>query len=129
MNEMNMMKEIRARGPITVGILTPALLSLYKSGVMNCANRLLPKSDLTESQQEILRRIRDGFRPVEHLVTINGWGTSEKGEKYWIVQNTYLPSNLPLAGESSMATTAASYSDVAPTNAPSKTMSIPCSRK
>lgn len=88
MNELNMRKEILARGPLTIGILTPAHLVLYKSGVMDCNGRLLPKTSLTESQEEILRRLRDGFRPVEHLVVVAGWGITDDGEKYWILMNT-----------------------------------------
>ena len=85
---MNIMKEVRARGPVTIGILTPPYLLYYKSGVTGCRGLLLPKVGLTETQGEVLRRIREGFRPVEHLVTVVGWGKTENGEKYWITQNT-----------------------------------------
>ena len=88
MNEKNMMKEIRARGPITIGVLVPPLLYYYKTGIIDCTDILLPKADLSESEGETLRRIRDGFRPVEHLVSIVGWGETPAGAKYWIVQNT-----------------------------------------
>ncbi len=89
MNEVNIMKEIRARGPVTIGIITPPLLSYYRSGVIDCIGRLLPKTSLSESEEEVLKRIRDGFRPVEHLVSAVGWGEQPDGKKYWIVQNTY----------------------------------------
>ncbi len=89
MNEKNMMKEIRARGPITVGIIMPVYATYYKSGILTCKDVLLPDDRFTETQEEILRRIRDDFRLVEHLVAAVGWGETETGEKYWILQNSY----------------------------------------
>ena len=88
MNEKNIMKEVRARGPVTVGILTPRYMVYYKSGITNCGERLLPKVSSTEREEEILIRLRDGIRPVEHLVSIVGWGQTKEGSKYWILQNT-----------------------------------------
>ena len=89
MNEKNMMKEIRARGPVGVGIMLPLNIAYYKKGVMTCKTEYLPSDLLPESERDILRRIRDEFRPIEHLVTVVGWGETEAGEKYWIVQNSY----------------------------------------
>jgi len=89
MTEKNMMKEIRARGPITVGIISPIMLRYYKSGIIACNTILLPSANLSETETETFRRIKEGFRPVEHLVVIAGWGETDKGEKYWIMQNTW----------------------------------------
>eukprot|EP00826_Nyctotherus_ovalis_P002900 TRINITY_DN10583_c0_g3_i1.p1 TRINITY_DN10583_c0_g3~~TRINITY_DN10583_c0_g3_i1.p1 ORF type:complete len:544 (-),score=121.28 TRINITY_DN10583_c0_g3_i1:145-1776(-) len=89
MNEARIMKEVRARGPVTVGIISPFMLRYYKSGIIACDSTLLPSSNLSESETEIFKRIREGFRPVEHLVVVAGWGETDKGEKYWVVQNTW----------------------------------------
>jgi hypothetical protein len=53
MNEKNMMKEIRARGPITVGIIMPVYATYYKSGILTCKDVLLPDDRFTETQEEI----------------------------------------------------------------------------
>eukprot|EP01022_Parablepharisma_sp_SALTPOND_P009515 TRINITY_DN1394_c0_g1_i4.p1 TRINITY_DN1394_c0_g1~~TRINITY_DN1394_c0_g1_i4.p1 ORF type:complete len:561 (-),score=31.41 TRINITY_DN1394_c0_g1_i4:50-1732(-) len=89
MNEKTIMKEIRARGPVTAGIISPLALPYYKSGIIACNGVLMPRENLSETEAEMLRRIKEGFRPVEHLVVIAGWGENEKGEKYWIIQNTW----------------------------------------
>jgi len=89
MNEISIMKEIRARGPVTAGIINPLLMPYYKSGILSCNGLLLPREEYNETKQEILTRIKNGFRLVEHLVVLVGWGANEKGEKYWIVQNTW----------------------------------------
>lgn len=83
-----MMKEIRARGPIMVGIIAPYYFQLYEKGILTCGDILMPDSKLDEDQTEILRRIRDEFRLVEHLVAIIGWGETEQRVKYWIIQNS-----------------------------------------
>lgn len=88
MNEENMMKEIRARGPIIVGMVFPYFFQFYEEGVLECNQQLLPDSKFNEDQTDILRRIRDEFRLQEHLVMILGWGETKAGEKYWIVQNS-----------------------------------------
>lgn len=82
-------KEIRARGPIQASILVPPQFSFYKSGVIDCNGYYMPKSGLSETESEILRRLRDNFMPVEHLITIIGWGRTDEGEKYWICMNSY----------------------------------------
>jgi len=89
MNEKTMMKEIRSRGPLAVGIIVPYYLSYYKSGVIGCDDTLLPEEMYTENQLESLRRIRDDFRLVEHMVAMVGWGVEPNGQKYWIIQNSY----------------------------------------
>lgn len=83
------MKEIRARGPIIVGMVFPYYFQFYNNGILECKDTLLPKKTFSEDQIEILRRIRDEFRLEEHLVMILGWGESKQGVKYWIVQNSY----------------------------------------
>lgn len=88
MNEVNMMKEIRARGPIAVGTLAPYYFQYYEKGILDCKDVLLPGEKYNENQVEILRRVRDEFRLEEHMVSIIGWGETKSGVKYWIVQNS-----------------------------------------
>eukprot|EP00826_Nyctotherus_ovalis_P012382 TRINITY_DN13271_c0_g1_i1.p2 TRINITY_DN13271_c0_g1~~TRINITY_DN13271_c0_g1_i1.p2 ORF type:complete len:142 (-),score=28.27 TRINITY_DN13271_c0_g1_i1:274-699(-) len=88
MNEINMMKEIRARGPISVGMIFPFYFQLYDTGVLDCRGSIMPEESLNETQTEVLRRIRDEFRAEEHLVSIIGWGATKTGIKYWILQNS-----------------------------------------
>ena len=83
-----MCKEIRARGPILASILVPPAFSLYREGILDCDGMYMPKTRLVESEEEILKRVRDNFMPVEHLITIIGWGENTKGEKYWICLNS-----------------------------------------
>jgi len=89
MNELNMMKEIRARGPIIVGMVFPHYFHFYDKGILECGDILLPEIKFSEDQTEILRRIRDEFRLEEHLVMVLGWGETKRGIKYWIAQNSY----------------------------------------
>lgn len=83
-----MMKELRARGPILASILVPAEFHYYKSGVLDCNGLHERKDGLKEDEAQVLKRLRDNFRPVDHLITIIGWGVTEEGEPYWICQNT-----------------------------------------
>ncbi len=85
-----MMREIRARGPLMASILVPMEFALYKSGVVDC-DQHMPKTSLRETEAEVLKRLRENFMPVEHLIMIIGWGVTEQGEKYWICQNSYQP--------------------------------------
>jgi hypothetical protein len=84
-----MMKELRARGPILASILVPPEFAYYKSGILDCNKRYIPTVTSKETEAEILKRLRDNFMPVEHLITIIGWGVNESGQKYWICQNSY----------------------------------------
>ena len=65
--EVNMMKEIYARGPITCGIAVPNDLLDYKGGIYE---------DKT------------GDHGLCHAVSVVGWG-EENGVKYWIVRNSW----------------------------------------
>eukprot|EP00831_Metopus_contortus_P085534 TRINITY_DN996_c0_g1_i1.p1 TRINITY_DN996_c0_g1~~TRINITY_DN996_c0_g1_i1.p1 ORF type:complete len:462 (-),score=40.98 TRINITY_DN996_c0_g1_i1:23-1408(-) len=87
--ESLMMREIRARGPLQASILCPITFSFYKEGVMNCENTFMPKRSLHESEEDILRRVNANFSPVEHLITVMGWGETSSGEKYWICMNSW----------------------------------------
>jgi len=63
--EADMMKEIFARGPVAAAVDATVLLD-YKGGVKNggCASG------------------------ADHAVSVVGWG-EEKGEKYWVVRNSW----------------------------------------
>ena len=87
------MKEVRARGPITIGMLFPYYFGVYEEGILTCDDIVLGADGYTETQLEVLRRLRDGFRPEEHLITIIGWGENKDGVKYWICQNSYININ------------------------------------
>eukprot|EP00462_Mataza_sp_D1_P024172 CAMPEP_0175144220 /NCGR_PEP_ID=MMETSP0087-20121206/13988_1 /TAXON_ID=136419 /ORGANISM="Unknown Unknown, Strain D1" /LENGTH=580 /DNA_ID=CAMNT_0016428619 /DNA_START=8 /DNA_END=1750 /DNA_ORIENTATION=- len=65
--EVNMMKELYARGPIAATIAVPAALENYTGGIF---------VDKT------------GDKSLDHSVAINGWG-EENGVKYWIVRNSW----------------------------------------
>ena len=88
MSEENIIKELRARGPIVASIIVPIGLSLYKSGIIDCDNTYPTKLRDNEREEDILRRLRDNFLPVMHAIAIVGWGENENGEKYWICQNS-----------------------------------------
>eukprot|EP00831_Metopus_contortus_P031541 TRINITY_DN25706_c0_g1_i4.p1 TRINITY_DN25706_c0_g1~~TRINITY_DN25706_c0_g1_i4.p1 ORF type:complete len:245 (+),score=51.10 TRINITY_DN25706_c0_g1_i4:48-737(+) len=72
--ESLMMREIRARGPLQASILCPISFGMYSGGIINCENDFMPKERLYESEEDIIRRIRANFSPVEHLITVMGWG-------------------------------------------------------
>lgn len=60
-----MQKEIFARGPISCGIDAAPILK-YTGGIF-------------KGQGE----------GVDHVISVVGWGTSDSGEKYWIVRNSW----------------------------------------
>jgi len=67
--EESMTNEIISRGPITCSMATPEEFDYgYHGGIA---------SDPTNATD------------VDHDVEVVGWGTTEKGEKYWIVRNSW----------------------------------------
>lgn len=66
--EDNMMQEIYQRGPIACGIAVPELLDNYTSGIF---------CDET------------GDLDIVHDISVVGWGTTDDGEKYWTVRNSW----------------------------------------
>ena len=85
-NEVLMMKELRARGPITGNIRSPIFFSMYSGGIFSS----------TEIQENVskglnYKRLYDDnifFQEVGHSTTIVGYG-EENGVKYWICMNSY----------------------------------------
>lgn len=66
--ESYMMKEIYARGPIACGINAEPILE-YTGGIFKDKNIF--------------------HKQVNHIISVIGWGTSEEGQKYWIVRNSW----------------------------------------
>jgi cathepsin X len=63
-----MMQEIYQRGPIACGIAVPELLDTYTGGIY---------CDTT------------GDLEIVHDISVVGWGTSDEGDKYWTVRNSW----------------------------------------
>ena len=66
--EKEIMAEVYARGPVAAGI-DANLLDDYSGG--------------------ILHQPADYEYEINHIVAIVGWGETKKGEKYWIVRNSW----------------------------------------
>ena len=85
-NEVAMMKEIRARGPIPANMLVPWSFSYYKKGIY-ANHKKLSQNNYKLSKMSIIDRDID-WEKVDHSVLLVGWG-EEKGVKYWIGMNTW----------------------------------------
>ena len=84
--DTTMMREIRAKGPITVDLNVPPGFGLYKEGILT-----------EDGLEEIRRMMRECngesdliWEYVNHSVAIIGWGVDRKsGMKFWICRNSY----------------------------------------
>lgn len=68
--EHEMMAEIFARGPIACGIDATLLLD-YEGGIVSAS------------------QFNNSHSMEDHIVSLVGWGESEKGEKYWVGRNSW----------------------------------------
>ena len=85
-NELLMLKELRARGPIPGNIAVPWSFSYYKRGIYSDNKPLTKNSGMfrktTLSDEGI------SWEKVDHSILIVGYG-EENGVKYWICMNTW----------------------------------------
>ena len=84
-NELNMIKELRARGPIIGNIKVPVSFSLYSSGIFSDIDYENNEDDFNRTSM-IDNNIF--YEKVEHTITILGYG-EENGIKFWICRNSY----------------------------------------
>jgi len=87
-SESDMMKEIRARGPIPGNVVVPWTFSYYKSGIYSHKKVLDKKAGKISKVTNFDRRI--SWEKLDHSILLIGWG-EENQVKYWIGMNTWGP--------------------------------------
>ena len=85
-SEVDMMKEIRARGPIPGNITVPWSFSYYSNGIYTNDVEIVPNAGVLSKSTLFDKNI--SWEKVDHSILIIGWG-EEKGVKYWIGMNTW----------------------------------------
>jgi cathepsin C len=83
--EVDMMKELRARGPIPGNIRVPYTFNYYKNGIYS-EGHLKSNVDSLNKTRLVDRHL--SWDKVEHSITLVGYG-EENGVKYWIGMNTW----------------------------------------
>ena len=85
-NEVLMMKELRARGPITGNIKSPFMFSIFSGGIYS--SKELQENVSKGLNHKSLFEENIFFQEVGHSTTIVGYG-EENGIKYWVCMNSY----------------------------------------
>ena len=84
--EVLMMKELRARGPITGNIKSPLFFSTFSGGIYS--SQEIEKNVYKGLNNKSLYEDNIFFQQVGHSTTIVGYG-EENGIKFWICMNSY----------------------------------------
>jgi C1A family cysteine protease len=84
-SEIEMIKEIRARGPIPGNMSVPWSFSYYKSGIYS--SDVLTKNSGKFSKTTLFDE-NLSWKSVDHSILLVGYG-EENGSKYWIGMNTW----------------------------------------
>ena len=84
--EALMMKELRARGPITGNLKSPLFFSMFSGGIYS--SKEIVENLSKEISHKSLYEDNIFFQEVTHSTTIVGYG-EENGVKYWICMNSY----------------------------------------
>ena len=84
-NEIEIMKELRARGPIPGNMTVPWTFSYYKSGIYS--EHSLKQNTGKLSKTTLLDK-NLSWSSVDHSILLVGYG-EENGTKYWIGMNTW----------------------------------------
>jgi len=78
-NELDMMKELKEKGPVVVAFQAPPTLFYYTGGIFTGPP---PKSEGTTAHGV------NKWEQTNHAVVLMGWGESN-GVKYWLIKNTW----------------------------------------
>jgi C1A family cysteine protease len=84
-NEIELIKEIRARGPIPGNMSVPWTFSYYKEGIFSQSS--LKKNSGKFSKTTLFDK-NLSWSSVDHSILLVGYG-EENGIKYWIAMNTW----------------------------------------